>query len=183
MGKVYFRIGILEKCFKNWVKFNNNINNSFNPSIKKILKVRNFLLDYFPICNSILRFKYNLHCFRHYQEQEIEIKLNKSYSSYEKNSDIISVNKSSNEYMEFLSKNEKFVNNKEKNFEKSVFDNFKFPNIENYKSDLSDFFADYETLFKYEPNLKENYVEYYEFFRGLIHMFINSKSKINIYLI
>lgn len=51
---------------------------------------------------------------------------------------------------------------------------------ENYEaaSDLKNFLIDFEKIQEFRPNIETNFIEFYEFHRGLIHFYIDSNYKI-----
>ena len=49
---------------------------------------------------------------------------------------------------------------------------------DNYEasSDLRNFLTDFDKIQEFRPNIEANFVEFYEYHRGLIHFYIDSKS-------
>ena len=133
MGELYFKFGILDKCFKNWIKYIENCTKSFNKSLKKTTRVREFISKYFVLVNSLNQFKKNIFIFKNYCIPDEE----NNYALYRK---------------------------------KNKFD-------ENYelKSDLKNFLMDFEKIQNFRPNIEKNFVQFYEYYRGLIHFYIDSK--------
>jgi len=50
---------------------------------------------------------------------------------------------------------------------------------ENYESssDLKNFLMDFDKIQEFRPNIDNNFLEFYEYYRGLIHLYIDSKIK------
>lgn len=155
-------MGLYDKCFRKWLSYYENISNSFCPSFKKLQVVKNFLTNYYSICNSVLKFKKNLFYFKNYQQSNSH-NPNHSYA----------INKTNN----LSCTNNDNYNKFEGNFNKNgkTYPYYSNTNDSESQNDLKNFFEDFQTLYKYKPNLKSNYVEYYEYYRALIHMNINSK--------
>lgn len=42
-------------------------------------------------------------------------------------------------------------------------------------NDLKNFLCDFDKIHEYKPNIESNFIEFYEYYRGLIHFYINSK--------
>ena len=160
MGNIYHKLGLHDKCFEKWISYYDNINNSFCPSIKKMLKVQNFLTQYYSICNSVLKFKNNLFYFKDYQPNSTPNSNNSAAYNY--------INLS-------YSNNNKILENNNNNNIK-VSSNTANDFDSESQNDLKNFFDDFVTLYNYKQNLKENYTENYEYYRALIHIYINSNS-------
>ena len=73
----------------------------------------------------------------------------------------------------------------------SIFKNYSLPELDNIalfkkknkfesKSETANevkfFLEDFDIIQEYRPNTENNFVEFYEFIRGLIHLYINSKK-------
>jgi len=133
LGKIYYKFGYYDKCFKVWKTYSENMSRAFDSSPKKALKIQEFTNKYIVLCNSINQFKRNILVFKNFCLPEDDFA--------------------------FYKKKNRFDNNYEAS------------------SDLNNFFMDFDKIQEFRPNIEASFVEFYEYHRGLIHFYVDSKQR------